>query len=91
MLVQSVVSGIIYTAVLLICIPSAEFITVSESGRGTDCSIVGNTEVHLLAFRAPVQRGISAGIRMQEDTVLDLPPSCIDRNTANRHLIEYIL
>ena len=87
LLIQPVVAGIVYAVEFTVCIPSAEFITCPEASWCTDGSIVGNTEVHLLVFRTPVQGRIGSGIRMQEDTVLDLPPLGISRNTTHRHSI----
>ena len=90
LLIQPVVASVVYAIECTVGIPSAEFITCSDAGRRTDGSVVGNTEVHLLVFRAPVQGGICSGVRMQEDTVLDLPPLGVNRNTADHHLVECI-
>ena len=72
-------------------VPSVELVSSTFSFRCRDFSTVGNTEVHVLRIRAPVKRRIRPSVRVQEDTVLDLAPFGIDRQTAFRHRCKCIL
>ena len=71
---------------VLISIPTSEDISITFSCGHTDLSAIRNTEVHILIIRAPVKRRIGSGIWMQEYTILDQTPLCIDSKTAFRHL-----
>ena len=67
--------------------PALEHEAVQKTGRGADLSAVADTEVHIL-ITAPVD--IAGGtvriVRMQEDTILDLPPLGEDSYIALWHL-----
>ena len=66
-------------------VPAIELIACTGTGGRGDLAAVVYTEVHLLVFGAPIQRGIRVGIGMEEDTVLDLTPPGIDGDTALGH------
>ena len=71
----------------LVSIPAYKLITCDVSLRLGDTFIVVRTEAGTLAAEEIVS-GTGRCVGMQEDTVLDLMPFGIDRNTALRHGIE---
>ena len=66
-------------------VPAHKLITCTDTCGKADSSSVTDTEVHCLVFRSPVQRLVGAGIRTQENTVLDLTPLGIDGDVTHRH------
>ena len=74
-----------------ISVPAVELIALAHSGGDRDLAAIADAEVHGLASRAPIQRGIRARVRVQEHTVLDLAPLGIDRQSALRHRGEGVL
>ena len=75
------------------CIPSQELVSVTCTCRSTDRTVISDTEGKRLAGRSPIQIGIidrgKSGV--QEDTVLDLAPLGVDRDTVDRHRSKCVL
>ena len=72
--------------------PALEDEAVQATGRCADLVAVADTEAHCLIRITPVDIAGAAFriIRMQEDTVLDLPPLGVDGYAALRHRVKII-
>ena len=83
-------AGTEYLCACRVSVPAHELISWTNAGGNADALTISGTEIHLLASRAPLQLGIIGGIRMEENTVLDLTPLGIHLDTANRHCSPYV-
>ena len=66
-------------------IPAEELVSCAFASWHGNLAAVRHAEVHFLTIRAPVERRVRSCIWMQEHTILDLAPSCIDGQTAFGH------
>ena len=74
----------------LVGVPSVKLVASARAGGQRNPAEIRDSEVHILAFRAPVERCVAICIRMQEHTVLDLAPLGVDGKAAVGHCGEII-